>query len=104
MIPYIELETTAPRIKSDFQPPNDDLIQGLKRRRLRKERRMKRAIAVLVGYFIMAWMIYLIMVTARTTPKIWDPYDILGVPRVSDKPKSTLIEVTLLISCLPELR
>lgn len=31
----------------------------------------------------MAWMIYLIIVTARTVPKIWDPYDILGISRVS---------------------
>jgi translocation protein SEC63 len=30
----------------------------------------------------MAWMIYLIAVTARSSPKIWDPYDILGISRV----------------------
>lgn len=43
---------------------------------------MKRIITVIVGYAVMAWMIYLIMVTARSTPKIWDPYDILGISRV----------------------
>lgn len=32
----------------------------------------------------MAWMIYLITVTARTVAKTYDPYDILGVSRVSD--------------------
>lgn len=31
----------------------------------------------------MAYMVYLIVVTARTTTKLWDPYDILGVSRVS---------------------
>lgn len=31
----------------------------------------------------MAWMIYLIVVTARTVTKAYDPYDILGVARVS---------------------
>ncbi len=31
----------------------------------------------------MAYMAYLIVVTARTATKIWDPYDILGVSRVS---------------------
>lgn len=32
----------------------------------------------------MAWMVYLIAVTARTVVKTYDPYDILGVSRVSD--------------------
>lgn len=79
----IELESTAPRIASDFKPPHDDLIRNQKRKRDRKERRVKRAVAVVVGWAIMAWMVYLIIVTARTAPKIWDPYEILGVSRVS---------------------
>jgi hypothetical protein len=29
-----------------------------------------------------AAMIYLILVTARLTPDIWDPYNVLGVSRV----------------------
>jgi preprotein translocase subunit Sec63 len=31
---------------------------------------------------MIAAMIYLILVTARIAPKIWDPYDVLGVDRV----------------------
>lgn len=31
---------------------------------------------------VIAGMIYLIIVTARTVPKIWDPYEVLGVSRV----------------------
>lgn len=77
-----ELENTAPRIKSDFKPQHADLIEAQKRRRLRKERRIKRIITVILGYIVMAWMIYLIIVTARTTTKSYDPYDILGVSRV----------------------
>jgi len=100
-----ELENTAPRIRSNFQPQDDDLIQGLKRRRLRKERRVKRAITVIAGYLVMAWMIYLIAVTARTIPKIWDPYDILGISTVSDKrKKSNSITATKLILYLLECR
>ncbi|KAL1986442.1 hypothetical protein VTN96DRAFT_6362 [Rasamsonia emersonii] len=83
--PQKKLESTAPRIKSDFKPQHDDLIQAQKRKRLRKERRIKRAIAVLVGYVIMAWMIYLIIISKRTAPKIWDPYEILGVSRNADE-------------------
>lgn len=77
------IESTAPRIKSDFKPEHDDLVQAQKRKHLRKQRRVKRIATVVIGYAIMAWMIYLIIVTARTVPKIWDPYDILGISRVS---------------------
>ncbi|OKL56066.1 hypothetical protein UA08_08625 [Talaromyces atroroseus] len=83
--PPKKLENTAPRINSAFKPKNDDLIQGQKRKRLRKERRIKRGIAVLVGWAIIGWMIYLIIVTARTVPKIYDPYEVLGVSRSADE-------------------
>ena len=78
-----ELENTAPRIKSDFKPQHADLIDAQKRKRLRKERRIKRIVTVILGYAVMAWMVYLIVVTARTVVKAYDPYDILGVSRVS---------------------
>ncbi|PWY90142.1 hypothetical protein BO70DRAFT_393327 [Aspergillus heteromorphus CBS 117.55] len=79
------LENTAPRIKSEFKPEHAELIEAQKRKRLRKERRIKRIITVIVGYAVMAYMAYLIIVTARATPKIWDPYDILGVSRSADE-------------------
>ncbi|KAL4956779.1 Sec63 Brl domain-containing protein [Aspergillus filifer] len=79
--PSKELENTAPRIRSDFKPEHEDLIEAQKRKRLRKERRIKRIVTVIVGYTVMAYMAYLIVVTARASPKIWDPYDILGVSR-----------------------
>lgn len=44
---------------------------------------MKRIVTVILGYATIAWMIYLIIVTARTVEKVWDPYDILGISRVS---------------------
>ncbi|KAL4880184.1 Sec63 Brl domain-containing protein [Aspergillus karnatakaensis] len=83
--PPKELENTAPRIQSDFKPEHEDLIEAQKRKRLRKERRIKRIITVILGYGIIAYMAYLIVVTARSTPKIWDPYDILGVSRSADE-------------------
>lgn len=84
----IELESTAPRIKSDFKPEDVDLIQGQKKKQWRRERRLKRFLAVVTGYLVMGWMVYLIMVTARTIPKIWDPYTILGVSRVCSEPNT----------------
>jgi translocation protein SEC63 len=78
-----DIENTAPRIKSDFKPKDDDLIQAQRRAQKRKEFKTKRTIAVVVGYLIMAWMVYKIIVTKRILPKIWDPYEILGLSRVS---------------------
>ncbi|KAJ6054443.1 uncharacterized protein N7446_010455 [Penicillium canescens] len=83
--PSKELENTAPRIKSDFKPQHADLIDAQKRKRLRKERRIKRIVTVILGYAVMAWMVYLIVVTARTVVKAYDPYDILGVSRSADE-------------------
>ena len=57
-------------------------VQKSRSRYRRQERKLKRMLLVGLGYLIMAYMIYLIIVTARTTPKIWDPYEILGVSRV----------------------
>lgn len=77
-----EIENTAPRIKSDFKPKDDDLIQAQRRAQKRKEFKTKRTIAVVLGYLIMAWMVYKIIVTQRIMPKLWDPYEILGISRV----------------------
>ena len=85
--PTKELESTAPRIKSDFKPPDENLIQGQKRKQWRRERRLKRFITVLTGYATIALMMYLIAVTKTTAPKIWDPYDILEIPRSADERK-----------------
>ncbi|KAI4186079.1 MAG: hypothetical protein L6R41_003705 [Letrouitia leprolyta] len=83
--PTKELENTAPRIKSDFKPPDENIIQGQRRKQWRRERRLKRLITVIAGYATMALMLYLIAVTKTTMPKIWDPYDILEIPRSANE-------------------
>ncbi|KAG0646853.1 Translocation sec63 [Hyphodiscus hymeniophilus] len=70
---------TAPRIKTDFRPEHADLIDVQRKAQRRKERKLKRILAAVAGWAIMAFMAYLIYVTARTIPKIWNPYDILGI-------------------------
>ncbi|KAL8779947.1 MAG: hypothetical protein Q9194_001166 [Teloschistes cf. exilis] len=80
---HAELENTAPRIESDFKPPDVHLIQGQKRKQWRRERRLKRFIAVVAGWVTMALMMYLIAVTKTSAPRIWDPYDILEISRSS---------------------
>lgn len=77
-----ELENTGTRIDSDFTPEHADLIQGQRKKQKRLERRIKRGLLMLAGWALIAGMIYLILVTARLTTKIWDPYDVLGVSRV----------------------
>jgi translocation protein SEC63 len=77
-----ELENTGTRIDSDFVPEHADLIQGQRKKQKRLERRIKRGLLMVAGWTMNAAMIYLIFVTARITPKIWDPYDVLGVDRV----------------------
>jgi translocation protein SEC63 len=78
----IELVNTAPRIRTDYKPKHADIIDGLKAKQKRKERKIKRMIFSIAGWSLMALMVYLIIVTARTVPKIWDPYEVLGVSRV----------------------
>ncbi len=77
-----DIEETAPRIRADFRPIDDALIQGQKMKQWRRERRLKRIITVAVGWSTIALMIYLIAVTKTTAMKIWDPYDILEISRV----------------------
>lgn len=74
------LENNAPRIQTDFKPQHADLIDGHKAKQKRRERKTKRMITAAIGWTVMAYMIYLMSVTARTQPKIWNPYEILDVP------------------------
>ncbi|OCK78072.1 hypothetical protein K432DRAFT_427529 [Lepidopterella palustris CBS 459.81] len=79
--PSKELENTATRIDSDYKPEHVDLIDGQRKKQRRRERRLKRFLVSVGGWVVIAWMVYLMMVTARTVPKIWDPYGVLGVSR-----------------------
>lgn len=78
--PSKELENTASRIESSYEPEHADLIEGQRRRQRRRERKMKRMIVAAMGWAFMGLMIYLMSVTARSQPKIWDPYEILNLP------------------------
>ncbi|QDS77496.1 hypothetical protein FKW77_000226 [Venturia effusa] len=79
--PSKDLENTAPRIHSDYRPEHANIIASLKAKQKRRERKIKRAIVSIGGWLIIASMVYLIIVTARTITKIWDPYDVLGISR-----------------------
>ena len=74
--------SAAPR-QDDHETEDDDLIKDSRRKAKRKERKLKRILAVILGYAVMAGMIYLIVITARVTPRLYNPYDVLGVSTVS---------------------
>jgi translocation protein SEC63 len=81
--PRKELENTAPRIHTEYRPDDADLIDTVKGRQRRRERKTKRMLLSVVGWTTMAFMVYLIIVTARSVPNIWDPYEVLGIGYVS---------------------
>ena len=69
----------AAHISSSYQPDNADIIDVQRAKQKRKELRLKRMLMTGAGWLLMAYMVYLMVVTARHTPKIWNPYDILDV-------------------------
>ncbi|GJC94953.1 dnaJ domain-containing protein [Colletotrichum higginsianum] len=85
VFPSKDIEAKAPRIQSDFKPEHVDLIDKQRKAHQKKQRRIVRIIAVLVGLAVMAGMIYLIIHTKTVTQKIWNPYDILGISDSADE-------------------
>jgi translocation protein SEC63 len=77
------VEAAAAPAEYTYKTEDEDLIQESKRKAKRRERKVKRMIAAILGYLVMAGMVYLIIITVRITPRIYDPYEILGVSRVS---------------------
>lgn len=83
--PSKDLENTAPRPRSDHQEQDAERIEILKKKQKRRERKVKRMIFTAVGWAIIFWMGYLILVTQRIMPKLWDPYEVLGISRSADE-------------------
>ncbi|KAL9084028.1 MAG: hypothetical protein Q9159_005450 [Coniocarpon cinnabarinum] len=79
--PSKELESTGARIESQFAPDHEDLILRSKQQQRRRERKLKRMLLSALGWITMAYMVYLMVTVQRSTPKIWDPYEILGLSR-----------------------
>jgi translocation protein SEC63 len=80
--PSKDADALAPRTKTDYTSEHSDVINDLRNAQKRKLRKVKRLIFVVVGWGIIAAMVYLILVTQTITPKIWNPYDILGISDV----------------------
>ncbi|KAF6837386.1 translocation protein sec63-like protein [Colletotrichum musicola] len=85
VFPSKDIEQKAPRIQSDYKPEHADLIDKQRKAHQKKQRRIVRVIFVLLGLALMAGMVYLILHVQAVTPKIWNPYDILGIPDSADE-------------------
>lgn len=84
--PSTDADALAPRIKSDYQPEHHDIIQAQRAAQRRKQRKIKRFITVVLGWAMMGFMLYLCFtMQANTEAKLWNPYDILGVPETYDE-------------------
>jgi translocation protein SEC63 len=78
-------EKLAPRIQSTSKHGDADVVAALQSAQKRTQRRIKRTLVVVLGWALIGGMAYLIMVTQRTVPKIWNPYDILGISETASE-------------------
>ncbi|KAF9872674.1 protein translocation complex component [Colletotrichum karsti] len=85
VFPSKDIEAKAPRIQSDYKPEHADLIERQRKAHQKKQRRIVRVIFVILGLALMAGMVYLILHVQTVTPKIWNPYDILGISDSADE-------------------
>lgn len=74
----------VPLIKDpDYDPPHYESVEAARRRQAKKERRLKRFTAIVLGWALFGYMAYQVATTVVTAGKIWNPYDILGISTVS---------------------
>lgn len=67
------------RIQTKFKPAHADIVDSLRRRDRRKDRKIWLILLAMAGWAIMSYMLYLISTTEVPAPKLWNPYDILGI-------------------------
>jgi translocation protein SEC63 len=78
--PSTDASALAPTVKSDFKAENHGVVQAQRAAQKRKQRRLKRGIAVVIGWALMGVMLYLVLTAQHHITRVWNPYDILGVP------------------------
>ena len=70
------------RIETDYKPDHAEFVEAERAKYKRKQRRLGLGIAVVVGWAVMGYMLYLIQTTEAPIQKLWNPYDILGISEV----------------------
>ncbi|KAK0623286.1 Sec63 Brl domain-containing protein [Immersiella caudata] len=85
------------RIQTSFKHDQSDLVDTLRKKEKRKDRKLWLLILVLAGWATMGQMLYLIKTTEAPENKLWNPYDILNIPESATEKqiKSTYKKLSL---------
>ncbi|KAK1750693.1 hypothetical protein QBC47DRAFT_331337 [Echria macrotheca] len=67
------------RIQTNYKHEHADVVDSLRKREKRKNRKVWLMLMVLGGWATMGYMLYLIKITEAPSLKLWNPYDILGI-------------------------
>ncbi|KAL2170181.1 hypothetical protein VTG60DRAFT_5133 [Thermothelomyces hinnuleus] len=86
-----------PRIQTSFKHAHTDTVDSLRKQERRKDRKLWLLFAVIAGWAVMGYMLYLIQTTDAPTHKIWNPYEILNLPETATEKqiKSTYKKLSL---------
>ncbi|KAK4216679.1 hypothetical protein QBC37DRAFT_84249 [Rhypophila decipiens] len=85
------------RVQTDFKHQHSHLVDSLRKTEKRKDRKIWLLAAVVGGWAIMGYMLYLISITEVPAQKLWNPYDILNIPESASEKviKSTYKKLSL---------
>ncbi|KAK3692433.1 translocation protein sec63 [Podospora appendiculata] len=67
------------RVQTTFKHDHVPLVDSLRKKEKRKDRKLWLMAFVIAGWAVMGQMVYLIKTTEAPTAKLWNPYDILGI-------------------------
>ncbi len=67
------------RIQTSYKHKDSDLVDTLRKREKRKDRKLWLMLLVIAGWAAMGYLLYLISTTEIPVQKLWNPYDILGI-------------------------
>ncbi|EAQ88992.1 hypothetical protein CHGG_05611 [Chaetomium globosum CBS 148.51] len=68
------------RIQTSFKHDHSATVDALRKKEKRKDRKLWLTFAVVTGWAVMGYMLYLIQTTEAPVHKLWNPYDILNIP------------------------
>ncbi|KAL2133687.1 hypothetical protein VTI74DRAFT_1915 [Chaetomium olivicolor] len=69
-----------PRVHTSYKHAHSDTVESLRKQEKRKDRKLWLILAVIAGWAVIGYMLYLIQTTEAPTHKLWNPYDILNIP------------------------
>ncbi|KAH8895132.1 hypothetical protein GQ53DRAFT_642609 [Thozetella sp. PMI_491] len=71
------------RIQTSFTHDHSAVVDTIRKREKRKDRKLWLFLLVVAGWSVMGYLLYLISTTEAPELKLWNPFDILGIPEGS---------------------